>query len=122
MDAVSTLIGLLNDILLSPPFLKVLSEVAQHGAEAHNLIDHKKYTVVGYSNCDSTEPVYTALSDLFLGCLRTRVYRTRDVGNGRDKRPEPLLVFIADQIVTSLWSKDDVEQKRLNRWSRAAMS
>ena len=34
------------------------------------VIDSKKYTVVGYSNYDSTEPVYTvtALSDLFLGC------------------------------------------------------
>ena len=31
------------------------------------MIDRKKYTVVGYSNCDSTEPVYAALSDLFLG-------------------------------------------------------
>ena len=56
MDAVATLNGLLNDILLSPTFLKVLSEVAQHRAEAHNLIDRKKYTVVGYNSCDSTEP------------------------------------------------------------------
>ena len=33
-----------------------------------DMIDRKKYTVVGYSNCDSSEPAYTALSDLLLGC------------------------------------------------------
>ena len=31
--------------------------------------------------------------------------------NGGDKRPEPLSLFIADQIVTSLWFKDGVEQE-----------
>ena len=43
---------------------------SDHSAEItpSHLIDRKKYTVVGYSNCDSTEPVYIALSDLFLGC------------------------------------------------------
>ena len=44
------------------------------------LIDRKKYTVAGYSNYDSTEPLNTALLDPLLGCWRTRVYRTRDAG------------------------------------------
>ena len=59
------------------------------------LIDRKKYTVVGYSNYDSTEPLYTALLDPLLGCWRTRVYRTRNVGNGGGQRPKPPFLLLA---------------------------
>ena len=35
-----------------------------------NLFGRKEYTAVGYSNCDSTEPLLTALQDLVLGCFK----------------------------------------------------
>ena len=37
----------------------------------HNLIDREKYTVVGYSNYDLTEPLNTPLLDPLLGFWRT---------------------------------------------------
>ena len=45
--ALVTEVGLL---IIIPSFSEsFVSEVAQHGAEAHNLFDRKKYTAVGYN-------------------------------------------------------------------------